>query len=105
MNDIYYQAVYRYVQQVPPGQVTTYGAIGQVVGLHPRQVGYILHRNPSAKITPCHRVVRSNGQLASGYAYGGPDQQQALLQSEGVPMSNHRIGFTRYPHVLYNKPA
>lgn len=33
---------------------------------------------------PCHRVVFADGRLASGFAFGGPGVQRALLEAESV---------------------
>ena len=33
---------------------------------------------------PCHRVVFADGRLASGFVFGGPGVQRALLEAEGV---------------------
>lgn len=78
-------AVYELVEHVPAGKVTTYGEVAHALGLKtPRQVGWILHRNPSHRKTPCHRVVFSDGRLSGQFAFGGPDAQRHWLESEGV---------------------
>ncbi|MCA9373219.1 MGMT family protein [Candidatus Woesebacteria bacterium] len=78
------QKVFAIVATIPRGQTTTYNAIAQQVGTSPRVVGNILHRNPDPDNYPCHRVIRSDGTLASGFAFGGKDIQRKLLLSEGV---------------------
>lgn len=83
--------VYKLVQKVPKGKVTTYGKIGKTLGLNPRHVGQILHLNDDSSKTPCHRVVRSNGSIASGYAFGGPGKQRKLLEKEGVVFKNNKV--------------
>jgi methylated-DNA-protein-cysteine methyltransferase related protein len=85
-------AVYQLVSQVPKGKVTTYGAIAKALGLKtPRQVGWILHQNPSMENAPCHRVVFSNGSVSGNYAFGGADAQQKWLESEGVLFKNGHV--------------
>lgn len=79
-----YQAVYDLLLTIPKGKVTTYGAIGKKLGLNPRHVGRILHVNPDAPRVPCHRVVKSDGHMAGGYALGGNTGQMQRLQDEGV---------------------
>lgn len=79
-----YQSVYQLLQTIPKGRVTTYGAIGKKLGINPRFVGRILHVNPDAPRVPCHRVVKSGGHLAGGYALGGNEGQRARLLDEGV---------------------
>jgi len=83
--------LYRLVQQIPPGKVASYGWLGQQLGLSPRLVGRYLHVNPDASITPCHRVVRADGSLASGYAFGGLSVQRQLLEREGVQFAKNRV--------------
>jgi methylated-DNA-protein-cysteine methyltransferase-like protein len=79
------QRVFDIVQQIPAGKVATYKQIAQLAGLkNPRHVGKILHQNPSPDIYPCHRVVRSDGTVADGYAFGERFAQIALLRQEGV---------------------
>lgn len=78
------QTLFSVVTCIPSGKVASYGVVGQVVGMHPRQVGFWLHRNPSGSHVPCHRVVRSSGELAAGYVFGGPLVQQQMLKREGV---------------------
>lgn len=83
--------VYQLVRKVPKGQVTTYGSIGKALGLNPRHVGQILHQNDNSAKTPCHRVVRSDGSIASGYAFGGPGKQRIMLEKEGVMFMGEKV--------------
>jgi len=85
-------AVYTLVEHVPAGKVTTYGDIARELGLKtPRQVGWILHRNPSHSKTPCHRVVFSDGRLSGQFAFGGSDAQRHWLESEGVTFKGEKV--------------
>jgi O-6-methylguanine DNA methyltransferase len=59
--------VYHIVAQIPEGKVTTYGDIARALG-HPgasRAIGRILNRNPNPITTPCHRVIKSDGNWAA----------------------------------------
>ena len=47
-------------------------------------MGVALHHNPAPGVGPCHRVVFSDGRLASAFAFGGEGVQRALLEAEGV---------------------
>ena len=69
----------------------SYGQIGVMVGIGPRQVGRILHNNPDNSLTPCHRVVHADGSVASGYAFGGMGKQRGLLEKEGVIFARGRV--------------
>ncbi|NCN06598.1 MAG: MGMT family protein [Candidatus Pacebacteria bacterium] len=92
-------ALFAIVAKIPPGMVTTYGELGRVLDMHPRQVGRLLHTNSDPLNVPCHRVVRSTGSLAGGYAFGGPNLQKKLLESEGIIFSSGKIDLKTYGWV------
>lgn len=85
--------VYEAVRQIPYGQVRTYGDIAFAIGSPNacRAVGNALHKNPSLKNAPCHRVVNSKMQLAKAYVFGGEDVQRQLLEAEGVKVDGNRV--------------
>lgn len=83
--------IYHVVSFIPRGKVLTYGQIGRVLKINPRQVGYWLHRNPSPRQIPCHRVVFSDGQLSPAYAFGGSKAQRDKLLAEGVVFSGQKV--------------
>ena len=86
----FFARVYEVVKQIPPGKVTTYGAIARMCG-NPRmsrQVGWALHVNPEPGVIPCHRVVNRQGKLAGAFAFGGKNIQRDLLASEGVEFTD-----------------
>ncbi len=74
--------------EIPRGWVSTYGRIAKHLG-NPdasRAVGGALARNPFPLVIPCHRAVRSDGQLG-GYR-GGLEMKRALLEMEGIEVSS-----------------
>ena len=77
-------------KQIPRGKVATYGQIARIIGAPraARYVGYALRANPSPgtepESIPCHRVVFKDGRMATGFAFGGPEIQQQMLEEEGV---------------------
>ena len=76
--------VYNIVAHIPEGKVTTYGDIARALG-HPRAsrlIGRILNKNPNPILTPCHRVIKSNGNIG-GYAFGKARKKE-LLKKEGL---------------------
>lgn len=83
--------VYQIVRRIPKGRVTTYGAVAKKLGLGPRQVGWILHQNDDGEKTPCHRVVRADGSIAAGYAFGGKFKQREKLEREEVRFRRGRV--------------
>src|SRR5215831_5766836 len=63
--------VYTLLTEIPPGKVSTYGDIARALGRPKasRLIGSIIANNPNPISVPCHRVVKSNGELG-GYMYG-----------------------------------
>lgn len=82
----FFGRVYQVVEQIPEGQVATYGQVAKLSGRprSARYVGFALHGNPRPGIIPCHRVVFADGHLTDGFAFGGKDAQRRLLEEEGV---------------------
>lgn len=74
--------VWRALLEVPAGSVTTYGEIAQAIGAPgaARAVGTAVGSNPVSYLIPCHRVIRSTGELG-GYAWG-PDRKRVMLALE-----------------------
>lgn len=64
------EIVYMLIQLVPPGCITTYSSIARAVGVSPRYVARILKENRNHIVIPCHRVVKSNGEIG-GYTING----------------------------------
>ncbi len=91
------EKVLKYVAKVPKGKVTTYKQVAINTGLNsPRLVGKILHHNEAPEIYPCHRVVRSDGTIASGYAFGGPGKQKEMLEQEGIIFNGDKIDLEKF---------
>jgi methylated-DNA-[protein]-cysteine S-methyltransferase len=54
-----------------------------------RAVGNACNRNRNGPSVPCHRVVKSSGQVG-GYAKG-KTKKIALLKREGVKIKNNKV--------------
>jgi O-6-methylguanine DNA methyltransferase len=79
------QAVLRKTSQIPRGEIRPYGWVAREIG-HPaavRAVGTALAHNPIPYFIPCHRVVRTDGQIGN-YGGGGPEAKRQILTMEGV---------------------
>jgi len=83
--------IYKKLLKIPPGKITTYKELARSVGLEngQRVVGQIMKKNPFPVIIPCHRVVKSNGEIG-GYAYG-VSIKKSMLVKEGISISKNRI--------------
>ena len=76
----YVERVLEYVERVPRGRVTTYGAIADAVGGGPRQVGSVMSRHGGP--VPWWRVVRADGSLPPSHEV---EARQCYLE-EGTPL-------------------
>lgn len=76
--------VYKTILKIPKGKVTTYGAIAKKLKTSPRAVGQALKKNPNAPITPCHRVIKSDGTLGGYNGKNNSRKKIQILKSEGI---------------------
>ena len=85
------ERVYKKLLQVPIGYIITYQELANAVGLQNRQrmIGRIMKNNPFPVIVPCHRVVKSNGNVG-GYAFGEKIKKN-MLQNEGIEIHGNKI--------------
>lgn len=80
------EAVFDVVDRIPRGRVSTYGAVGRLIGVGPRRVARALSGGGGGAV-PWHRVVRADGSVAEPVRV----RQLELLAAEGVPMRNGRV--------------
>jgi methylated-DNA-[protein]-cysteine S-methyltransferase len=68
---------------IPKGKTATYKEIAAKVGKPGayRAVGTALKKNPLPIVIPCHRVIKTNGELGN-YSGGGTKRKKELLKSE-----------------------
>lgn len=76
------QRVWQALRQIPPGATASYSEIARRIGAPKavRAVAGACAANALAVAIPCHRVVRSDGNL-SGYRWG-VERKRALLERE-----------------------
>lgn len=75
--------VWEELRRIPYGKTRTYTEVARAIG-RPRAIRAVARAcatNPVSVVVPCHRVVRSDGNLA-GYRWG-LDRKRALLEHEG----------------------
>lgn len=90
---LFFDQVYAVVQKIPPGRVTSYGAIARYLG-HPqsaRMVGYAMNASHQQPEVPAHRVVNRNGLLTGKHHFPGSKLMQQLLENEGISVKNDQI--------------
>jgi alkylated DNA nucleotide flippase Atl1 len=86
VDDDYSELVLTVVEQIPPGQVATYGDIAEIVGRGgPRQVGNVMAR--FGRGVPWWRVVRADGRPARSLEERG----LRLLKADKTPLKGDRV--------------
>jgi methylated-DNA-protein-cysteine methyltransferase-like protein len=88
--------VFALVAQIPAGRFMTYGQLAALCGepLAAWEVGQIAHHGPTD--LPWQRVVNKQGGLAVGWPGGGQAAHRAILEAEGVDVSeDFRVDIAR----------
>jgi methylated-DNA-[protein]-cysteine S-methyltransferase len=80
----FYRRVLRETAKVPFGEMITYGQAAKRAGSPRafRAAGTALGANPVPIVVPCHRVVRTGGDI--GNYGGGPEMKRFLLELENA---------------------
>lgn len=70
--------------KIPKGETRSYKQIAKAVGSPKayRAVGTALRKNPLAPRVPCHRVIKSSGELGNYSAPGGTKKKLEMLKRE-----------------------
>ena len=78
--------VWNYLKKIPKGKVKTYKDVAKAIGkpLAVRAVANAIGKNPYPPKIPCHRVIRSDGNLGGYSGKGGIQQKRRLLESEKI---------------------
>lgn len=93
MSDFFDQ-VYQVARKVPPGRVTSYGAIASYLGSPgaARMVGWAMNKSGSQEeFVPAHRVVNRNGLLTGKFHFDTPKTMEELLENEGIEVVEGQI--------------
>jgi alkylated DNA nucleotide flippase Atl1 len=90
VDDDYTELVLSLVEQIPRGQVATYGDIAEMVGRGgPRQVGHVMAQFGGG--VPWWRVVRADGRPARSLEKRG----LTLLKADQTPIKGDRVDMAR----------
>ena len=81
--------IFDIVRQIPPGRVTTYGAIAKVLDLpNARMVGHAMRAvDDKGKPVPAQRVVTAAGRLS----HDATGARRRLLLKEGIVLKGDKI--------------
>jgi methylated-DNA-[protein]-cysteine S-methyltransferase len=87
----FWQAAWKVMRDVPPGSTITYAELAARAG-NPRAIraaGSACARNRIAPMVPCHRIVRTGGDLG-GYYYGLSTKDWLLAHERGDDVASAR---------------
>jgi methylated-DNA-protein-cysteine methyltransferase related protein len=89
----FFNQVYEVVKLIPRGRVTSYGAIGQYLGLKSsaRMVGWAMNAAHVRESVPAHRVLNRNGLLTGKHHFETPTTMKKLLEAEGVKIKKDQV--------------
>ena len=89
------EKIYEKLKLVPIGKVVAYKELAKSISSNAyRAVGSAMKNNKNAPIIPCHRVIKSNGEIGGfcGKISGKKIQEKInLLKKEGVKVINGKI--------------
>ena len=103
----YQQAILRVLAEVPKGKVVTYGDLADELARRDprwkataRAVGTTMRRNPCGPYIPCHRVIKSDGNIGNfrGGAEGAVKEKERMLREENVEVVKGKINLKAYRH-------
>jgi methylated-DNA-protein-cysteine methyltransferase-like protein len=91
-ND-FFKDVYDVVRLIPPGKVTSYGAIARYLGSarSSRMVGWAMNASHRMADVPAHRVLNRLGMLTGKHHFGEPTEMQRRLEAEGIFVKNDQV--------------
>ena len=76
--------VWNELKKIKFGETKSYGEIAKKYNLSPRYIGKICGQNKIPLIVPCHRVIKSNGEMGGFSAPGGIKLKRKLLTFEKI---------------------
>lgn len=89
------QKVYEIVKSIPKGKVMTYKQVAEKLNSRAYQaIGQALKNNPDPKNIPCHRVIKSNGEIGGYFGHINDDtskKKEEFLIKEGVKIVNGKV--------------
>ncbi|HTP13030.1 MAG TPA: MGMT family protein [Bacteroidota bacterium] len=97
MKDTYLR-IWRVVEAIPRGKVSTYGRVAQEAGFpgQARLVGYALHALPPRSGVPWQRVINARGEISFPKMSRSFARQNRLLKGEGILVVNGKIDLRKF---------
>lgn|SRR5690606_34643740 len=90
--DAHREQIWRIVNSIPQGKVTSYGVVAQLAGLPrgARLVGRLLSQLPAGSVLPWHRVLNAAGRISFPEGSRQYREQRERLLAEGVNFRGQR---------------
>ena len=78
--------VWKAISNIPKGKILTYRELAKIIGKPKaaRAIANACGKNPFPIKIPCHRVIRSDGNIGGYSGKGGVNSKISLLKKEGV---------------------
>lgn len=70
------------LKKIKVGRTKSYGEIAKKYKLSPRHIGKICSQNKLLLLVPCHRVIKTNGNLGGFTSVGGIKLKKKILEFE-----------------------
>jgi len=92
-NADFFDRVYEVVRLIPPGRVTSYGAIASYLGAKrsSRMVGWAMNAAHQHRDVPAHRVVNRVGLLTGKMHFADPEAMEQRLAEEGIEVKEDQV--------------
>ena len=74
--------IWNELSNIPYGSTKSYGEVAAKVKTSPRYVGNVCGQNQHVIVIPCHRVIRSDGNLGGFSGIGGVKLKKKLIDLE-----------------------
>ncbi|MDD2916252.1 MAG: MGMT family protein [Candidatus Gracilibacteria bacterium] len=88
--------LYKTIQKIPRGKVTTYGTLAKYLKTSPRAIASMLAANTLPDVYPCYKIVHTDGRLG-GYSYGeGVPEKIRRLKSDGIEILDGKVDLERF---------
>jgi len=83
--------VWKALKKIKKGKVKTYNEIAIAINRPKaaRAVANACAKNPYAPKVPCHRVIKSDGNLGGFSSPGGTKTKKKMLRREGFSLKNY----------------
>jgi methylated-DNA-protein-cysteine methyltransferase-like protein len=98
----FFDQVFQVVRLIPPGRITSYGAIARYLGSarSSRMVGWAMNASHRLGDVPAHRVVNRMGMLTGKIHFHPPEEMERRLRKEGIEVKDDRI--LRYKELFWD---